>query len=45
MSPTTVGRSLGDDFFDDRESCSIEPTDLDEVTPLICVRPFSFIKR
>jgi len=39
MTPTAVGGSLGDDFFDDIESCSTEPTNLDEVTPFDVLSP------
>jgi len=30
MTPRDIGVTLGDDFFYDMESCSIEPTNLDE---------------
>jgi len=45
MTPTTVRGSLGDDFFDDIESCSIEPANLDEVTPFDVLPPLFFHKR
>jgi len=45
ITPTTFGGSLGDDFFDDIESCSTEPINLDEVTPFDLHLPFFFYKR
>ena len=45
MTPTTVGRRLGDDFFDDVESCSAEPANLNEVTPFDLLLSFFFYKR
>ena len=35
MTAPDIGVSIKDDFFDDIESCSIEPTNLNEVV-FIC---------
>jgi len=45
VTPTTFGGSLGDDFFDDIETCSTESINLDEVTPFDLLLPFFFYKR
>jgi len=45
ITPTTIRGSLGDDFFDDIESCSTEPANLDEVTPFDLLSALFFYKR
>ena len=42
---TNIGVSLGDYFFDDIESSSTEPANLDEVTLFNLLLPISFYKR
>ena len=44
ITPTNIGMSPEDDFFDDTESCSSEPANLDEVTLFYLLSPFSFIR-
>jgi len=45
ITPKNVGGNLGDDFFDDIESCLTELVNLDEVPSFDLLLPFSFHKR
>ena len=42
ITPTNMGVSLGDDFFDDKESCLTEPGNLDEVPLFYLLSSISF---
>jgi len=44
ITPTNIGVSFRDDFFDDIESCSIEPTNLDDVALFYLFCQFPFIR-